>query len=64
MSDKEEAIKFFTEQVRQYNLMMDGRNMSPPYRIYIEKLKGIMSYLLKPFRKIWNKNLFVFFKKI
>lgn len=39
MDDKEEAIKFFTEQVRQFEIMMDGRNMSPPYRIYIEKLK-------------------------
>lgn len=39
MDDKEEAIKFFTEQVRQFEIMMDGRNMSPSYRAYIEKLK-------------------------
>ena len=38
MDDKEEAVKFFTEQVRQYEIMMKGV-MNPPYRAYIEKLK-------------------------
>ena len=51
MSDKEEAIKFFTEQVRQYNLMMDGRNMSPPYRIYIEKLKRYYELSIEAIQK-------------
>ena len=38
MDSRKEAVKFFKEEVRQFELMMEGV-MNPPYRKYIENLK-------------------------
>ena len=38
MNEREETIKFFKEQIYQFEIMMNGI-MNSPYRKYIEKLK-------------------------